>query len=448
MQRDCILALATWKNKSNRKPLLVTGVRQCGKTFAIKQFGADYFEDTAYFNFEGNADLTSIFSLNFDVKRIVDELGSIILGRKIVAGKTLVIFDEIQECPSAITALKYFCENMPELHVICAGSLLGVELKTSNISFPVGKVDRLFMYPMNFREFVIADGGESLLTSLKKLDKMQELPLLYTARLEKYLKLYYIVGGMPEVVRTWIETHDFAKAEEVQDRILSDYANDFSKHAPASLVPRIHAVWKSIPQQLAKENNKFMFSHVKESARAKDFEEALDWLCDAGLTFRLELVSKPELPLSFCADSSYYKVYMCDVGLLRKKANVYFKTILDGDENYIRFKGAMAENYVMTELIQQRLPTYFWRSDNTAEVDFVTEYHGHIIPIETKSADNTRAKSLHAFVTKYRPVQAFKLSLKNIGANSDADTQIISLPLYVAHRLREYMDEFSSPARQ
>ena len=440
MQRDTILELARWKDKQNRKPLLVTGVRQCGKTYVLKAFGAQYFEDTAYINFEGNKDVASIFSLNFDVARIVDELSSIILGKKIVPGKTLLIFDEIQECPLAITALKYFFENMPDLHIICAGSLLGVELKAQGVSFPVGKVERLFMFPMSFKEFVIADGGGALLEGLEKLDKLQALPLLYTARLEKYLQLYYIIGGMPEVVQTWVNTHDFARAEAVQDMILADYESDFSKHAPAELVPRIRAVWLSVPKQLAKENNKFIFSHVKEGARAKDFEEALEWLCDAGLTYKLELVTEPELPLSFCADASYYKVYMNDVGLLRRKSNVYYKTILDGDENYIRFKGALTENFVLTELKNQNLPMYFWRSDNTAEVDFVTEWHGHIIPLEAKSADNTRAKSLRTFVSKYKPAQAFKLSLKNIGANPDGATQVISLPLYVAYRAREYME--------
>ncbi|MGN1084414.1 MAG: ATP-binding protein, partial [Lachnospiraceae bacterium] len=246
----------------------------------------------------------------------------VIRGKEIVPGKTLVIFDEIQACPNAITSLKYFCENMRELHIVCAGSLLGVSVKRDHISFPVGKVDRLQMYPLSFSEFLRADGGESLFAGVQKYGIDRELPELYTNGLQKALKYYYIIGGMPEVVAKWVETHNFEKVEKLQDTILQDYSNDFAKHAPKADIPKLGWIWDSIPKQLAKDNNKFVFSHVKEGKRSSELEDALEWLVDAGLVYRLELVSNPELPLSFCADATFFKVYLSDVGLLRRKSGV------------------------------------------------------------------------------------------------------------------------------
>lgn len=442
MQRNTIRQLAKWKEKPDRKPLVVTGVRQCGKTYLLQEFGEQYFEDTAYFNFESREDIGAVFEHNFDVDRIVDELGSVILGREIAVGRALVIFDEIQACPRAITALKYFCENMRELHIIAAGSLLGVALKSEDVSFPVGKVDRLSMYPMSFAEFVEADGGGQLLKGMEKRGFEEALPELYTEPMKRYLKLYYIVGGMPEVVQNWITHHDFEQVDEIQKRILNDYADDFSKHAPASEVPKIRLVWESIPKQLARENNKFIFSYVKKSGRAKELENALAWLCDAGLAYKLELVEHPVVPLSFEADASYFKVYMSDVGLLRCRSGIYFKTILDGEESFSRFKGAFAENFVINELCIQDLPTWFWRSGNQAEVDVLTEYHSEMVPIEVKSADNTQAKSFRVFIKRYRPKWGFKTSLKNIAVNQFEDTDVYSLPLYLVHQLREILAGF------
>lgn len=344
-------SLVAWKDNDNRKPLLITGVRQCGKTYVIKEFGARYFDDVAYVNFEANDGLRSIFEYDFDVNRIIDEIGSTFLEQDIIPGKTLVIFDEIQECSRAITSLKYFCENMRKLHVVCAGSLLGVAIKHENVLFPVGKVDRMQMYPMNFEEFVRADGGAKYLEGVKKYALDRELPELYTAPLEKYYKNFLIVGGMPEVVSNWITSHAYSQIEQIQDRILEGYSNDFSKHAPLIEIPKLGWIWESIPKQLAKDNNKFVFSHVKEGKRSKELEDSLQWLKDAGLIYKLELVRTPELPLSFEANATYFKIYMADVGLLRRKSNVSYKTILDGDENYIRFKGALTENYVMNELV-------------------------------------------------------------------------------------------------
>lgn len=379
------------------------------------------------------------FDYDFDVHRILSEISSLILQKQIIAGKTLLVFDEIQECPKAITALKYFCENMRELHVICASSLLGVAVKRQNVSFPVGKIDRLQMYPMSFSEFLRTDGGEKYYSSLQNIDKSRALSDIYTVSMEKYLKNYYIVGGMPEAVQKWVATHDYQKVEKIQESILADYASDFSKRAPLSEVPKLGWIWDSIPKQLAKDNNKFMFSHVKEGKRAKDLEDALQWLVDAGLIYCPQMISQPEIPLSFAANATYFKVYMADIGLLRKKANVSYTTILEGDDRYTGFKGALTENYVQNELICLGIHPYFYRSGNSAEIDFIIEEKGRIIPIEVKSADNTRAKSMAGYVKKYEPEYAFKLSLKNVAENVSARGKMYSLPLYMVWRLREYM---------
>jgi len=439
MERKTLDILLKWKVKKNRKPLLVTGVRQCGKTYLIKAFGKAEFDDMAYFNFDGNTGLKSVFDYDFDVERILDELSNVIYGKKIIPGKTLVVFDEIQDCPRAIQSLKYFCENMQELHVIAAGSLLGVALRKEGISFPVGKVDRIEMYPMSFEEFVIADGGEKYINGIRNLAFEREIPELYTIPLEKYLKNYYIVGGMPEAVQTWIDTHDYNEVEEVQDRILKDYADDFGKHTTHDTATKVRLVWDAIPSQIAKENNKFIFSHVKQGARAKDLEDALAWLVNAGIAYKLNLVSNPELPLSGMADSTYFKVYMSDVGLLRKKSNVNYRTILEGDVSYAYFKGALTENYVMTQLKCMGVECYFWRTKADAEIDFVSDYEGVLLPIEVKAADNTKAKSLHMFCGRYKPKMAIKTSLKNVGDNVDGDSHVWSLPLYAIFRLKEYV---------
>lgn len=439
MERDIMQQLLLWKNKDDRKPLLLTGVRQCGKTYVCKEFGKTYFTDYAYFNFEGNTGLSSVFDFNFDVERIVDELGNIILGKKIVAGETLLILDEIQECPRAITALKYFCENMPQLHIVCAGSLLGVYINRNNISFPVGKVDRLRMYPMSFAEFLKADGEAQLLEGVRKYDIERELPLLYTAKLEKELKYYYIVGGMPEVVAKWVKTHNFEEIEIIQENILQDYSSDFAKHAPITDIPKLGWIWDSIPKQLAKDNSKFIFSHVKEGKRSSELENALGWLIDAGLVHKLELVSHPEFPLSYCSDAMYFKIYLSDVGLLRKKSGVSHKIILEDNDLYKNFKGSFTENYVLTELLQQGISSYFWRSGNTAELDFLFEFEDNIIPVEAKAKIHTRAKSYTLFCKKYHPKIGFKFSLKNVGDNIVEDTKTYSVPLYLIWRIKDYL---------
>lgn len=431
--------LLKWKNKTSRKPLLVLGVRQCGKTYLVKEFGSKEFENMAYINFDGNKGLQSIFDYDFDINRILDEIGSVVLNKKLIPGKTLLFLDEIQDCPRAIQSLKYFCENLPELHVIAAGSLLGIALKEQGISFPVGKVQRLEMFPMSFEEFVIADGGEKYLNGMSKLPLGREISELYSVPMQKYLQNYYIVGGMPEAVKIWIQTHDYNQVEEIQNQILKDYADDFGKHTTPDTAIKIKLIWDAIPSQIAKDNNKFIFSHVKEGARAKDLEDALEWLVSAGLVYKLNLVQTPQLPLESMKDNTYFKIYMSDVGLLRKKSNVNYRTILNGDESFIQFKGAFSENYIMSELKSLGVSAYFWRTKADAEVDFISDYEGVLFPIEVKSATNTKAKSLQLFCKRFAPKLAFKASLKNVGDNMMEETHIWNIPLYIFFRIKEYI---------
>lgn len=431
--------LLKWKNKTSRKPLLVLGVRQCGKTYLVKEFGSKEFENMTYINFDGNKGLQSIFDYDFDINRILDEIGSVVLNKKIIPGKTLLFLDEIQDCPRAIQSLKYFCENLPELHVIAAGSLLGIALKEQGISFPVGKVQRLEMFPMSFEEFVIADGGEKYLNGMSKLPLGREISELYSVPMQKYLQNYYIVGGMPEAVKIWIQTHDYNQVEEIQNQILKDYADDFGKHTTPDTAIKIKLIWDAIPSQIAKDNNKFIFSHVKEGARAKDLEDALEWLVSAGLVYKLNLVQTPQLPLESMKDNTYFKIYMADVGLLRKKSNVNYRTILNGDESFIQFKGAFSENYIMSELKNLGVSAYFWRTKADAEVDFISDYEGVLFPIEVKSATNTKAKSLQLFCKRFSPKLAFKASLKNVGDNMIEETHIWNIPLYIFFKIKEYI---------
>jgi predicted AAA+ superfamily ATPase len=438
MYREIINDLKKWKDKARRKPLILTGVRQCGKTYIVKEFAEECFESFVYINFEATRTVSAIFDYDFDVKRIITEIERL-QKTKIVPGKTLVFFDEIQECPRAITALKYFCEDMKELHLVCAGSLLGVALKSKQISFPVGKVNRMQLYPMSFKEFIIANGREDLIASLEKWSTDRPVPELYDVPLKALLKEYYIVGGMPEAVKTWIETHDTKEVEEVQNEILDDYADDFSKHAPVEEVPKIRWIWDSVPVQLAKENNKFVFSHVKEGKRSAELEDAMEWLTNAGLIIKTELVEKPELPLAGFADKTYFKVYMSDIGLLRAKSGISADTVMDESPLYEKFKGAFAENYVLNELRSGGKEAYFWRSGNTAEIDFIYEDGGQIVPVEVKSADNTQAKSYKQFCGKYEPAAGVKLSRKNIAENLCGKTVTYSIPLYLAWNIDFYI---------
>lgn len=437
MRRIIMEQLLAWKNNAERKPLLLTGVRQCGKTYILEQLGKSEFEQYIHLDFSKQTNLASLFDYDLDARRIVEELERFVIGEKIVPGKTLLVFDEIQACPRAIESLKYFCEDYRELHVVAAGSLLGVVLAGENVSFPVGKVDRLEMYAMSFEEFVWARGEEEAYNAMLAMPMDRPLPELVNAAMKKHYTDYLIVGGMPEAVKTFCETNNYEAVETVQKTILEDYASDFSKHAPPKEVPKIRWIWESIPVQLAKENNKFVFSHVKQGKRAADLEDALLWLENAGLIYRTSLVENPEPPLSLFADTSYFKVYLVDVGLLRVRAGLAYQSILQGEENYPTFKGAMAENYVLTELKKQGYHPYFWRSGNTAEVDFLIEQAGAVIPVEVKSADNTRAKSFQTYCKQYQPQYGVKFSQKNQGRFTLAETEVWSISLTEVGKVKE-----------
>ena len=439
MERTMMQQLKIWKDKPGRKPLLMTGVRQCGKTFLLKQFGRECFEDLAYYNFEEDDTLSSVFEYDLRVERIIDELGNIKRGQEIVSGKTLLVLDEVQVCPRAITSLKYFQENMPSLHVIAAGSLLGVTIGKGGISFPVGKVNRLRMYPMSFEEFVIADGGERLIQGLRKADLDHPLSEVYTVPMIKYLKRYYVVGGMPAAVQQWVDTHQMNPVNEIQDEIIQDYADDFAKHAPITELPKLRLIWESIPAQLAKDNHKFIFSRVKTGARAKDLEDAMRWLVDAGLIYQLFLVDKPQIPLSDQADYSSYKVYLSDTGLLCRRMGIQAGTIMNDNDQFIHSKGALTENYVYSQLLSMGIPAWYWQSNANAEVDYLIENEGNIVPVEVKSADNTKAKSLRLFCGKYDISQAVRASLKNVGWSESDRTRVWSIPLYMLFDFRRFL---------
>jgi predicted AAA+ superfamily ATPase len=444
MKRDITKKLLAWKESQERMPLLLTGVRQCGKTYIMKDLGETAFNgDYAYFNFEKNSALAEIFSYDLDPSRIVKELG-LVHGKAIVPGKTLLIFDEIQSCIPAITSLKYFCEEMPDLHVIGAGSLLGVTLNAVSLSFPVGKVDRLQMYPLSFKEFLEAQNPKTLDWFESRYVCGEPISDAISAPLATALKLYYIIGGMPKAVETWLRTSDLEQVEHIQDNILKDYQDDFTKHAPKNDVPKLHLIWDSIPEQLAKENNKFVFSHVKQGKRAAELEDALKWLEDAGLAYKLKLVNDIGMPLSHRASSTNFKLYMGDVGLLRRKAGVSAKTIMQGGEDYVEFKGALTENYVMQQLLALDKKPYFWRSNNQAELDFLFEEAGNAIPVEVKSENNTKAKSYAVFCKKYNPKFGFITSLRNVGDHEVGVTHTYSLPLYLLWKMDDWISKETS----
>lgn len=441
MERTAMKDLIAWKNKKHRKPLVISGCRQCGKTHLMTTFGERYFQKTLLFNFEKEPALADIFKYDLDPVRILRELGLYRNGKPVDAEHTLIIFDEIQQCAEAITAIKYFNESGINLYLMCAGSLLGVALKQKHVSFPVGKDEQLKLYPLSFYEFTQALGGSKYLEMLREFDPFREIPAYVAEPMLNYLKLYYIIGGMPEAVQTYLDTANITEVEKVLDRIIQDFRRDFSHYAEPKDVLRIGWIWDSIPKQLAKENNKFVFSHVKTGTRSRDLEDALQWLVDAGLVYRLEKVGAPQIPLSACADATFFKTYVHDVGILRRTAGIAYKTILTEPAEYAVFKGAFTENYCMTELIALGIKPYYWRSNASAEVDFVFEDAlNRIIPMETKSSDNTKAKSFNVFCRQYEPAKGFKVSAKNIGDNQKGQTHEISLPLYMLWKLESYLD--------
>ena len=432
MKRNLTKKLLAWKEKTDRKPLILKGVRQCGKTYLLKDFGKQYYKSVAYFNFEENESLKSVFEKDYDTSRILFELG-LFLGKTIEKEDTLVIFDEIQECGRAITSLKYFCENAPEYHIVCAGSLLGIALQ-NQLSFPVGKVDFLTLYPMSFSEFLRGIGSDALADFVEGVKRGDTLPAVIGEKLENYLRQYYVTGGMPEVVKVWSETGSIERVETVQQAIIDSYELDFAKHAPTKDFPKLSAIWRSIPEQLSKENTKFIFSHVKKGWRSKDLEDALEWLIAAGLVHKVCKIEKPNIPLSAYADDTSFKLYMTDVGILRKLSKLPFEVILDATPNYKEFKGSLTENYVLCELLKSVDDTaYYWASENTAEVDFVIQSKKEIVPIEVKSERNVKARSLAEYRKKYIPSYSVKTSMKH----ELCGESLISIPLYLISKLPE-----------
>lgn len=400
MKRDMMSDLLKWKNKKNRKPLLVRGARQVGKTWIIKEFAKSAFEDSIYMVCDQkNGALAGIFEGTLDPARIIPLL-EIAAGKKIVPNRTLLIFDEIQEIPRALESLKYFCENAPEYYIIAAGSLMGIALHQGT-SFPVGKVDELFLYPMSFDEFLDACGQESLRKMLENQD--QESVKIFSENYQKLLKTYYLVGGMPEAVLAWTEDHDFKEVRAIQKGLLDFYDNDFSKHAPADQIIRIRAVWNSLLGQLTKENRKFIYGMVRTGSRAKDYELAINWLQDYGIIHIIRRVSKPGIPLKAYADQDVFKIFILDTGLLCAMGDLDPSVILEGSAVFSEFKGALTEQYVCQQLFPLfRDSLYYWSAENSrGEIDFILQYKNAVYPIEVKAEENLRAKSLRAFCDKY-----------------------------------------------
>lgn len=423
MQRFIMEELIKWKNSKDRKPLILKGARQVGKTYILKDFGSKYYDNVAYFNFDHDDGLASLFLNTKDPKRIIEQL-SLVNGRKINPVSTLIIFDEIQECPNALNSLKYFCEEAREYHVVCAGSLLGIRL--SKTSFPVGKVDFLNLYPMTFSEFLIADDSENLVEVMRKTSEIVNIPKIFEDELIEKLKTYYIVGGMPEVVYSWVNDKDIEKVNKIQHNILSAYENDFSKHTDASEANKISLIWNGIPSQLSRENKKFVYQVVKEGARAREYEGALNWLNDANLITKCYLVNKCAFPLKAYYDLSAYKIYMNDVGLLRRMSNLDSSIILKENKLLEEFKGTFTENYVANVLnyLFDEAPNYYTFDRN--EIDFVIQKNNKIIPIEVKSDKNTNHNSL----TKYNAQNDNEISLRFSLNNLSKDGKIINIPLY------------------
>ena len=429
MYRFAIEELKKWKARENRKPLIIRGARQVGKTWLMKEFGASSYEQTVYINFDSNTQMQRLFDGDLDVQRIIIGL-ELYIGYKIDPEKMLLVFDEIQEVPKALTSLKYFNENAPQYQIVCAGSLLGIALHDGT-SFPVGKVEFLDLYPLSFYEFLTALGKGRFVTLLK--DQEYSTASNFRQVYIDSLKQYYYIGGMPEVVQAFVDNKDFNEARTIQQRILSAYEQDFSKHAPNEAVPRIRMIWNSIPSQLAKENKKFIYGLIKEGARAKDYELALLWLSDCGLVHKVNRVAVPNLPLKAYEDLRAFKLFFVDIGLLSCLAGLRQNVLLDGNELFKEFKGALTEQYVLQELKTRKgIQCYYWTAERgTAEVDFVVDDGADVFPIEVKAEINLQAKSLKVFHEKYRPAKSIRTSM----ADYKDEGWLINLPLWAVENI-------------
>mgnify|MGYP001037027181 CR=1 FL=1 len=429
MYRIAIEKLLKWKQSKRRKPLIIDGARQVGKTWLMKEFGKQAYADTVYINFDSNSRMAELFASDLDTERLIMGL-ELYVGRKINPDNSLLIFDEVQEVPRALASLKYFYENAPQYHIICAGSLLGIALHQGT-SFPVGKVDFLKLYPLSFKEFLMATDKERFAELLDKQDFQ-----MITGFKQTYidaLKYYYFVGGMPEAVQCFAENKDFNEVREIQKRILAAYEQDFSKHAPNEIVPRLRMLWNSIPSQLAKENKKFIYGLIRDGSRAKEYETAIMWLSDCGLIHKVSRVNAAGIPLRAYEDLKAFKLFVVDVGLLGWMAGVDQRTLLDGNELFVEFKGALTEQYVCQQLKAiQTLDVYYYTNDRgSCEVDFVVDTGEFIIPVEVKAEVNLRAKSLKTYHDKFSP----EVSVRTSMADYKKEDWLVNLPLYAIDQI-------------
>ena len=429
MYRIAIEKLLKWKQNKRRKPLIIEGARQVGKTWLMKEFGRQEYKDTIYINFDSNSRMAELFASDLDTERLIMGL-EIYVGRKINPDNVLLIFDEVQEVPRALASLKYFYENAPEYHIVCAGSLLGIALHQGT-SFPVGKVDFLKLYPLSFKEFLMANDKERFAELLDRQD-FQMITSFKQIYIDA-LKQYYFVGGMPEAVQSFSENKDFNEVREIQKRILLAYEQDFSKHAPNEIVPRLRMLWNSIPAQLAKENKKFIYGLVREGARAKEYETAIMWLCDCGLVHKVSRVNAAGIPLRAYEDLKAFKLFVLDVGLLGCMAGLRQHTLLDGNDLFVEFKGALTEQYVCQQLKNiEDLDIYYYTNDRgSCEVDFVVDTGEKIVPVEVKAEVNLKAKSLKTYREKFLPEISVRTSL----ADFKKEEWLVNLPLYAVDQI-------------
>lgn len=426
MKRLVYDKLLAWKNKPNdkRKPLLLQGARQVGKSWLLEELGRKEFDSVALINFEEDKQLANLFEADFDTERILRSI-EIASGKKLIPGKTLIIFDEIQSVSRGLLSLKYLYNNAPQYHIAAAGSLLGISLHKED-SFPVGKVEFIEVYPLSFEEFMVAVGKEAMVDNLRNMD--WELITTFREQYIDLLRQYYFVGGMPEVVASYARERDFTEVRSIQNDLLRSYDADFSKHPPLEIIPRIKMVWNSIPSQLAKENKKFIFNAVKPGSRAKEFELAIEWLKQAGLLYKITRINNATLPLEGFEDPDAYKLFMLDVGLLGAQSGLDARTLIDGNAIFTQYKGALTEQYALQQLLyNDEIKIHYWASDKgTAEVDFVVQLGGKAIPVEVKAEENLKAKSLKSFNEKYKP----ELSIRTSMSNFRAEENLTNLPLY------------------
>lgn len=434
IEREIHRKLVDWKNASNRKPLIVQGARQVGKTWSLKTFGEAEFENVAYFNFDEQPELKQFFTVSKDVERILQNL-RLVNGKAILPNKTLIIFDEIQECNEALNSLKYFCDNAPEYAIVCAGSLLGVAL-SRGASFPVGKVDFLTVYPLSFSEFLLAD-DPSLVAYLNQLDAIAPIPDIFFNQLVEKFKLFFISGGMPEAVVALLEKQDVELTQQILKNILNAYTLDFSKHIENRDVAKVGFIWSSIPSQLARENKKFLYQSIRTGARAREYEDALLWLSQAGLIYKVFCNTKPSLPLSAYDDLSAFKIYLLDVGLLRRLSLLDPVAIKEGNRLFTEFKGALSENFVLQSLARQFETTpRYWTSGNKAEIDFLIQHENTIIPVEVKSDLSIKGRSLTLYYKEFQPEIRIRYSLRNL----KQDEGLLNIPLFMADYTKKLID--------